>query len=53
MKFVPLPRWQSGLEVKGEIRSITTINKGKEKYLLFTVNNSKPVWYQIPVKQQP
>lgn len=53
MKFVPLPRWQSGLEVKGEIRSITTINKGKEKYLLFTVNNAKPVWYQIPVKLQP
>ena len=53
MKFFPLPRWKSGLEVKGEVRSIATINNGKEKYLLFTLNNQKPVWYQIPVKQLP
>jgi hypothetical protein len=48
MKFTSLTVSQSGVNVKGEVRAIDAINTATKKYLLFTVNNQKPVWYVMP-----
>ena len=48
MNFTPLSVSQSGVNVKGEVRAIDAINTATKKYLLFTVNNQKPVWYVMP-----
>jgi hypothetical protein len=44
--FTYMPQPLSGLNVKGCVRSITSlVNNKKEKLLLFTVNNQLPVIY--------
>jgi hypothetical protein len=47
MNFRALTEKQSGLKIKGEIRDIQLVDKEKKKYLLFTINNEKPVWYEM------
>lgn len=38
-KFTYVPQWQSGLQVKGDVRDIAVIKKGSSTWLLFGRNN--------------
>src|ERR1017187_7798072 len=44
--FTRLDYFQSGLEVKGEVRDIKEIPAGNKNYVLFLVNNEYPVLYE-------
>ncbi len=48
MNFRSLTEKESGLKVKGEVRDIQLIERAKKKYILFTINNEKPIGYPIP-----
>ena len=38
--FTYVPQWQSGLNLRGDVRSIQTITMGDRVQMLFGVNNS-------------
>jgi hypothetical protein len=37
---------QSGIEIRGQVKAIAEVKKGKESYLLFTQNDDYPLWYK-------
>ncbi|MES2647691.1 MAG: FG-GAP-like repeat-containing protein [Bacteroidota bacterium] len=45
--FTCLPKSLSGLNVKGEVRDIKLIKKGKNQMVLFLQNNDYPLLYQL------
>ena len=45
LKFTYVPQWQSGLQVKGDVRDITVIKKNNSTLLLFGRNNQTPQGY--------
>lgn len=44
--FNYIPQLQSGLKVKGCVRSIVSLKNNKEELVVFTVNNQSPVVYK-------
>ena len=45
--FTPLSPEESGLGIKGDIRSILQLTAGNSEYLIFGINQQKPEVYQI------
>jgi enediyne biosynthesis protein E4 len=45
--FAPMPQWQSGLQVKGDVRDIAVIKKGGTTVLLFGRNNNSIKSYRL------
>lgn len=45
--FTPLSPSDSGLEIKGDIRSILKLKSGNSEFLIFGINQQKPEVYQI------
>lgn len=45
-RFDYVPQVQSGLKVKGCVRSIISVKNNKEEFVVFTVNNQSPVVYK-------
>lgn len=46
-KFTYVPQWQSGLQVKGDVRDIAVIKKGSATWLLFGRNNQTTQGYLL------
>ena len=42
-KFIYVPQWKSGLNIRGNVRSLQTVNSGKkaEAQFVFGINNSE------------
>ena len=46
-KFSAMHPRETGIEIRGEIRDIKSIQVGKKNSFLFIQNNDVPVWYQL------
>ncbi|RDC63629.1 FG-GAP repeat domain-containing protein [Adhaeribacter pallidiroseus] len=49
LKFTYVPQWQSGLQVKGDVRDIAVIKKGSSTLLLFGRNNQSTQGYILNI----
>jgi hypothetical protein len=51
--FTPVPPQQSGISIKGAIRDIMSLKRGKKQLLIFARNNEAPVFYDSKIVQPP
>jgi hypothetical protein len=49
LKFAYVPQWQSGLQVKGDVRDIAVVKKGNATMLLFGRNNASLKCFRLNI----